>query len=671
MSACQTTFVRISSRHKSILYITNMITVIANSVLCLLIVPLVFCSAETCGPGSFVNGTKCTKCPPGSYQYQTNADSCIICRPGTYSRGYGAQVANACLMCPGNTISSSGAGSCTPCPPESFAIRNKTKCVSCPPGKELNYHDDCVPCSPKFFRPDRSSQDCQVCPHGYISKPSRTSCKKMAPCPLGYELGFRDCNKCFGGYFRGKGMDWCEKCPAYTYSPPGVAKCLVCPAGQFLKDSRCKNCPSGSKTVGEGGIICRKDNALCPVSYFEKSNRDCHSCYPGYRFDLVNKKCKKCAENEYSPGGVVINCEKCPKGMVGVGVSCFCPAGKRLVNGRCSLCPAGTYRMLSSSFANDECHNCWHPMSETYDVSSANRSICESCPGRTITTDGKKCIVPTAAPCPPGFVRDVNIDYYGTFGPCISEQTGCLPGLVPRIDSEGRLASCRNPDGTRYCPEGTIVSGSRCVSCTPGSYLKKYSSGRIDCIRCPKNAHSPGGLVWKCTTCPNNFRRAKDFISCSCTATNARGHYIDSRGRCSKCPAGTYANNNHEEEIHECKPCPAGTFNAETGQSSCKLCPANSFSNAGATQCRKCPAGTVSYGLGESSCVPVLKGGCVEFTKVLACGSLASRGKCAIQTQKQTCRNGKPSSRVNRETLSRTCAEVRECAILPTERERW
>lgn len=632
---------------------------------------LVFCSAETCGPGSFLDGASCTKCAPGSYQYQTNADSCIDCRPGTYSPGYGAQVVNACLMCPGNTMSSSGASSCTPCPAESYASLDKTKCVNCPPGKELDNEGKCKPCLPKFFRPDRSLQECQVCPDGYTSKAGATSCKKMKPCPLGYEVEFKDCSKCSAGYFRGKGMERCEKCPPYTVSSRGAAKCHGCLPGRFFKDSRCESCPGGSKTVGKGGIVCRVNNAVCPVSYFEKKNGDCHTCPPGFRYDLVGKKCEECAANEYSPGGVVINCEKCPTGMVGVGASCSCPAGKRLVNGRCVLCPAGTYRILTSYLAIDECGDCWHPISETYDVSSSDRTRCEPCPGRTITTDGINCIVPTTAPCPAGFVREVELDYYGTFGPCVSEETGCPSGLVPRIDSGGWLIGCFNPDGTKPCPEGSIVSEDYCVSCTPGSHLTRFSDGRIGCTSCPNNAYSPGGLVWSCTTCPNNFRRAKDFISCSCTASNARGHYIDSNGRCSKCPAGTYADNDHDEEIHKCKPCPAGTFNAETGQSSCKLCPANSFSNAGATQCRACPSGTVSYGLGEASCVPILTGSCVEYTRVLSCGSLASRGKCVIQTKKNTCRNGRPWSRIDRETIYLPCAEVRECAILPTEIVRW
>lgn len=626
---------------------------------------LVSCSAQTCGPGTFLEAATCTECAPGSYQYQTNADSCIPCRAGTFSPGYGAQVANLCKECPENTVSSSAAGTCTPCPAESYANRDKTKCINCPPGQGVS-DDQCSPCRAGFFRPDRSVPYCTACPNGYTSEKGATSCKKMPPCPLGYQLDFKDCHQCFSNYFRGDGMEMCEKCPPYTVSPRGAAKCNGCPAGQFFKDSRCESCPSGTKTVGKGGIVCRIDGALCPVAYFEKHNGDCHTCYPGYRLDLLTNSCKKCAENEYSPGGVVINCEKCPSGMIGIGASCTCPAGRRLVNGRCILCSAGTYRSLSPHLAIDECRDCFHPVfSETYDVSSADRSTCESCPGITITTDGISCITPTPRPpCPDGLVRQgLRSDL------CVSAQTGCRPGLVPKIGSDGYRRGCVKPDGTVPCPKGTIRKGNRCLSCHPGGYLRTAPSGRVYCTPCPKNAFSPGGVVYSCTTCPNNFRRARDFVSCSCTARNARGHFIDSNGRCTKCPAGTYANNNRDEEIHECKPCPAGTFSDESGQTSCTLCPANMFSDRGATQCRACPAGTVSYGVGEASCVPVLGDSCVEFTKVLSCGSLASRGKCVIQTQKRTCIGGRPSTRIYRDTILRKCADVRECAILSTQRE--
>lgn len=633
-------------------------------VLYLVFALLVPCSAETCGPGNFLNRTKCTPCPPGSYQHQTNSDSCILCDAGTFSPGYGAQVANLCRECPENTVSSSGAESCTSCPAESHANRQKTKCHSCPPGQQLNYEGNCTTCVHGFYRPNRSVQYCRACPEGHTSEVGATTCKKMSPCPLGYELDFKDCSQCFKNYFRGKGMKSCEECPPYTVSPRGAAKCIRCAAGTFFKNSRCERCPIGSKTSGKGGIVCRIKDALCPLSYFEKKNGDCHTCYPGYRLNLLTNSCEKCNETEYSPGGIVINCEKCPPSMIGIGASCTCPAGTRLVHGKCISCPAGTFRSQSRRLAIDECLPCFHPeFSETYDVSSADRSICEFCPRGTITTDGISCITPTPRPpCPNGLVRQGLVHDL-----CVSAQTGCLPGLVPNIGSDGFLRGCFNLDGTLPCPKGTLQQGNRCISCHPGGYLRTDPSGRIYCTTCPANAFSPGGLVYSCTKCPNNFRRAKDFVSCSCTARNARGHFIDRNGQCTKCPPGTYADNNYDEEIHECKPCPAGTFSKEAGRTSCSLCPTNEFSHSGALQCRACPKGTVSYGLGEAYCVPIVGDRCVEFTKVLHCASFASRGKCVIRTQKQTCRNQRPSIRIQRETVSKNCTDVRECALLSTE----
>ncbi|PXF43231.1 Signal peptide, CUB and EGF-like domain-containing protein 3 [Gracilariopsis chorda] len=652
-------------KQSSFVSIAQMISVKAAQLLCFLLVLLASASAaEMCGPGHFLDGTTCKECPPGTFQYQSNADSCIPCSAGTFTPGLGAQVANLCIECPENSISSAGSGSCTPCPSESYANRDQTKCVNCPPGQHLEYDDFCVPCRPGFYRPDRSSSSCAVCPKGYDSEEGATACHKIPPCPLGYEVDRNDCQKCFFNYFRGEDMERCEECPLYTVSSRGAAECKGCPAGQFLKGSRCENCPSGSKTVGEGGIVCRIDNALCPVSYFEKSNGDCHTCYPGYRLDLLTNQCTQCAENEFSPGGVVINCELCPTGMIGTGATCNCPPGKRLVNGRCTLCPAGTFRSLNLPI--DLCLDCFHPVfSETFDVSTPDRSLCEMCPGNKITTDGISCIVPTPRPpCPDGLIYAGNRNDI-----CISPQTGCLPGLIPKIlpNSGGFLEACVKPDGTLPCPPGTVANQlSHCVSCSPGSVVATDPSGRVYCKTCPSNAYSPGGIARTCTTCSKGFRRDKYGTGCSCTARNAPGHYVDSNGRCTKCPVGTYANNKHDEEIRECKSCPAGTFNNQIGQNSCNLCQVNKFSDVRATQCRSCPAGTVSYGLGEASCVPVLGDSCLEFTRVLSCGSLAPRGKCVIQTQQQTCRNGRPTLRIHRDTVSRVCTDVRECAILPT-----
>jgi len=165
-------------------------------------------------------------------------------------------------------------------------------------------------------------------------------------------------------------------------------------------------------------------------------------------------------------------------------------------------------------------------------------------------------------------------------GQCCAESStiSACSGFTGRIHRDG---SCT---GFEACVDATIdeVKGPSCTgweACKNGKFsLVKESCNGKDACRGIRATSIVDGTITEMT----------NDKQCS------RGHYIDN-GECSPCNAGELGTNGVT-----CESCSAGTYNENLGQTVCKPCPLDTFSNKiGSTSrsnCNSCPRGkTIIY----------------------------------------------------------------------------
>ena len=142
------------------------------------------------GNNARLGGTKCAKCPAGTYQYKSGWQ-CPYCGPGRVASKDGA---SACDVCPSGHVSTRntkirvaspgnnarlGGLQCVPCPAGTYKYRSGWQCPYCPPGRVAS----------------TNGQDtCTVCPPGHVStrtgvavagRNTRLGGIECAPCPAG------------------------------------------------------------------------------------------------------------------------------------------------------------------------------------------------------------------------------------------------------------------------------------------------------------------------------------------------------------------------------------------------------------------------------------------------------------------------------------------------------
>ena len=240
-----------------------------------------------CAAGTFsvgVVGEKCQQCPSKRYQDMTGQTYCKRCPsgrpenegmavcepcPGTmvaqneeckpcpagtfYSRLLGDP---ACLRCPNNMWSESGADNCLLCPPSSAGpggtgldgckcgiglemqvLQNNPYCVACKPGKYSN-QGVCVPCWNGTYNTQVGSGVCYQCPSYAVAWGGATAC---TTCVMG-KVPSRDggsCVACPAGYYCGVGVLYA--CPLGSYSiKTGLtlkSQCPACPRNYFCRSA--------------------------------------------------------------------------------------------------------------------------------------------------------------------------------------------------------------------------------------------------------------------------------------------------------------------------------------------------------------------------------------------------------------------------------------------------
>ena len=167
----------------------------------------------------------------------------------------------------------------------------------------------------------------------------------------------------------------------------------------------------------------------------------------------------------------------------------------------------------------------------------------------------------------------------------------CERGKYTSVGS--RAASCTN------CPAGKQTLGvgaALCLDCNPGK-ISATAGSSSGCVNCPAGMSSGTGYS-ACQDCDPGYFAATEGSTCS------------------KCPAGTFANQSRTTECTECQrgrygdegegvrayakgvlcsgPCAAGRFGASSRATSAQCsgaCPAGKYSDAGLGYCSNCESG--------------------------------------------------------------------------------
>lgn len=391
-------------------------------------------------------------------------------------------------------------------------------------------------CGPgKFFNGSR----CEECPPGtYQNERGSTKCKK---CPAGTYNSYRGaqgldiCIDCKAGTFRdtpgAASKKDCKKCPPGQNSPEGSSQCISCPAGTRI--SNCEGDPNDDfPSTFRGSCL------TCTVS---ASGSSC------ILFGPLKMQCVDCLAGSFSKPNLVqaFECKRCPKGTTSEKRSSkctpgrACPAGNEVqYDGSCAKCNFFTFNDGKS----DYCEFC----RPGYIANSRVGAVkCNPCPAGTFNgEDDSRC-----RPCKEGensFVTGASF--------CVTDKTPCPPNFFR-------------------------TSTGACETCTK---LQRLDKKNKNCVKCPKNHLSEGGLATKCNRCPQGGETSDSFLRCLCRPGWGYGDIEGvNGGGCRKCPPGT----------------------SSPGTSYCGECYSESYApKAGMAGCLTCPSGTSQPLRGQTKC---------------------------------------------------------------------
>ena len=192
-------------------------------------------SAEQCvvcpeGTSCSVGSALATPCAPGTFNDQTEQETCTKCEPGKFSDLEGL---TACKDCKFGYYCGLGAATSLPCPggtapPAGFSsmMTSVTQCVPCPAGTSCAVGSEAPsPCLPGSFGAAERQETCNLCKPGtFTDDASKTAC-----------------DACTAGYLCVEGASAPQPCRGGTHANQTVLsrmgflssldQCIVCPAG--------------------------------------------------------------------------------------------------------------------------------------------------------------------------------------------------------------------------------------------------------------------------------------------------------------------------------------------------------------------------------------------------------------------------------------------------------
>eukprot|EP01135_Chromosphaera_perkinsii_P005913 Nk52_evm8s371 gene=Nk52_evmTU8s371 len=622
--------------------------------------PLGISLPTPCPPGTFSTSetlkasSECTKCTAGSfcdgYGLQTPRG---LCDPGYYCT-LGATTStppdgSTGGLCPAGGYCPAGTVESLPCPQGTFSTQagaaNHDFCISCTPGHYCASARGPAPtgkcdagyyctggaktakqfattkghyspqgsvgetkCQPGTYQPSPAQPSCLQCPAGFYcpteAMSSATDCPlgsycvagsfEPKPCPTGTFGGSKnlktaaECTDCPAGSFcqntgltavsgqcnaghictgraelaapiASQSVTWGDRCPAGFACPQGATSPSPCPAGKFsdtiglttLND--CKPCTPGHYCPSTGMT---SPQGKCDPGYFCTSASTTKTptdgsmgniCQAGHECPQGASQPIPCVAGKHAAGTGNAACVTCPVGNYCAGTTALqpCPLGNYCTLGTTTLlpkCPAGTYATGGGLAAQSDCTQCD--------------------PGKYCDTEKASAV---AGSCSAGYYcqSGVNTPTPG------SGHTG-IGGECPagHFCPTGTSVPTPCPIG-KYSPNVRNTQSSDCQLCDPGKYCDSTSLSAVK-GNCAIGYYCLGGAT--------KDKPSPDGPSGGICPI---GHY---------CPAGATAK----------IPCVAGTYQDQTGQGTCKQCPAGYFCLQGASSfssnvCPKghyCPVGT-------------------------------------------------------------------------------
>ncbi|XP_012280254.1 sushi, von Willebrand factor type A, EGF and pentraxin domain-containing protein 1 [Orussus abietinus] len=304
-----------------------------------------------------------------------------------------------------------------------------------------------------------------------VADPASLTLKSDYACQLGQVVMAPECVPCSIGTFYDDTSKTCKLCPVGTYqSESGQLSCSSCPviAGR------------PSVTIGPGARSAADCKEKCPAGkYYDEGDGLCRSC--GYGFYQQNEgsfSCSLCGLGKTTRTPEAVSHEECRD---------ECGSGQQLgVEGKCELCPRGTYR------------------------TQGVQASCQACPlGRTTADIGSTGVEECSFPvCVPGTYLN------GTLNKCLD----CKKGTY---QSEPQQTSCIS------CPPNTSTKGPAATSrdaCTNPCEMNN------DDMQCDVNAYClliPETSDFKCECKPG-------FNGTGAVCTDMCKGYCDNEGLCLK-----------------------------------------------------------------------------------------------------------------------------------------
>ena len=220
---------------------------------------------------------------------------------------------------------------------------------------------------------------------------------------------------------------------------------------------------------------------------------------------------------------------------------------------------------------------------------------------------------------------------------CPGNNIVCKPGYVPTPDGMG----CQLIN----CGAGQYLSGATCAPCQAGRYQNSTSHTQTSCPCCPAGTYQNLTGQTTCKTCPAN---ATCNGTCNTTFTCNTGYKKNASGTacepivcgvgqylsgstCVPCQAGRYQNApSHSNTTCPC--CADGSYQDNTGQTSCKNCPANATCSGTCNTTFTCNKGYQKVG---NACVKMCPPNCEECLDPSTCtkcedGFILHEGQCIL-----------------------------------------
>ena len=631
---------------------------------------LLYLAGSACNKGcaagyAYASESVCVACPNGTYQSITGvtAPSCTLCAVGTYS---GTAGASACLPCapgwrapiqgaavceqcsPGTYASAAGAGACSACPAGAYALACATACVACPPETPTSTGAACVApsavngCPGGFFRSNASV--CVGCPEGTYCPANDANAPYL--CPPGTPPAPRlstnasACNAGASGAWRAVAGDPVP-CPANTstYNLTGATSSAWCyPLRGYygLPGATAQPCPYDAYCPPPARTFtpCPSTAPFAPM--LSTSTANCTStmrqpCRPGYYVSwdaLSNAACQRCPNGSYCLGQVWPNGTRVPSQT---------PYGSNVL--ACSNASSAWYTD-AGAYAASMCR------------SQSLPSFSLKCPDGTIGPIGLNIVSQLQCRASPGFYalpstlaatdcpRGNYCPKYSTEPqPCVvasscddlSTQISINPCDTLRIAVPGPpCVSCSTtlPSGGYWatnclacCNAGYYPSGDACIAvnstCTNAGYYRPAvpacASTLLPCTACP--APLVAGAV-SVASAAGVFDVAACRYACPSGTCNPAASVLNatSTGACALAPPGYYA------VAGVCAPCAAGTYRYESGGTACLACPANASATGAAQTLCVCAAGQYAlYANGMQQCAPCPAGTVVVASACQTC----------------------------------------------------